>query len=229
MHEGSVHMREKANATLQDGRGQLAESKRKVNEAIDSLKSLSQINDMVVSILEIADQTNLLSLNASIEAARAGETGKGFAVVAGEIGKLAEISKNTASDIQNVCNTSNQSIAYVNECIQTIMNYMENGVLVNFEEFASLAADYNGSVESIMQDIQKLNLFVEEVEEAVRQITGNIESVKDISSENKSSIGGIVQKNEEMAVVANALQKQSEDNKKMADSLGEIVNKFSLR
>lgn len=229
MHDGSVNMREKANETLYESRGQLQESKKKVSEAMDSLQSLSQINNMVASILEIADQTNLLSLNASIEAARAGEAGKGFAVVAGEIGKLAEISKNTASDIQNVCNSSNQSIEYVNECIQTIMDYMENSVLVNFEEFAYLAKNYNVSVENIMQDIQKLNVFVEEVEESVRHITKNIENVKNISGENGCSIAGIVKKNEETAAVAVELQKQSEDNKKMAGSLGEIVNKFTLK
>lgn len=229
MHDGSVNMREKANETLYESKGQLQESKKKVSEAMDSLQSLSQINNMVASILEIADQTNLLSLNASIEAARAGEAGKGFAVVAGEIGKLAEISKNTASDIQNVCNSSNQSIEYVNECIQTIMDYMENSVLVNFEEFAYLAKNYNVSVENIMQDIQKLNVFVEEVEESVRHITKNIENVKNISGENGYSIAGIVKKNEETAAVAVELQKQSEDNKKMAGSLGEIVNKFTLK
>ena len=68
----------------------------------------------------------------------------------------------------------------------------------------------NLSVENIMQDIQKLNVFVEEVEESVRHITKNIENVKNISGENGCSIAGIVKKNEETAAVAVELQKQSE-------------------
>ena len=63
----------------------------------------------------------------------------------------------------------------------------------------------------------------------MRHITKNIENVKNISGENGCSIAGIVKKNEETAAVAVELQKQSEDNKKMAGSLGEIVNKFTLK
>ena len=228
MYDGSVSMQEKANLTYEDSRCHIEQTKEKVGSAISSLKGLSQINEMVDSILEIAEQTNLLALNASIEAARAGDLGRGFAVVAGEIGKLAEISKNTASDIQNVCNSSNQSIQDVNECIENIMDYMEKGVLVSFEDFASQATDFNFSLERIMKDIDNLHIFVEKVDEAVKQITENIEAVKVISGENSQAIVEIVKKNEETASVAVELKQQSEDNKRMSDSLEEIVNKFTL-
>ena len=67
-----------------------------------NLQSLTQIDEMAKQILSITSQTNLLSLNASIEAARAGEAGRGFSIVADEIGNLANISRDTATAIQEI-------------------------------------------------------------------------------------------------------------------------------
>ena len=228
MLDGAIRMRDSANVTFENTKNKMDETKIAVKNALESLNNLSQINGMASSILEIADQTNLLSINASIEAARSGEAGRGFAVVAGEIGKLAETSKNTASGIRAVCDSANESILAVNECVQTIMKFMEEQVMVCFEDFATRSSDYSSSVEKIKQDIQKLNVFVTDLEKSIEQISENIGDVQKISAENNMAINDIVQKNENTANIAVSIQTQSEENRQMADSLGDIVNKFSL-
>jgi methyl-accepting chemotaxis protein len=90
---------------------------------------------------DITEQTNLLSLNASIEAARAGDAGRGFAVVAGEIGKLANSSSHTASEIQHLVEESNRSIEMVRNCFNEIIQFMEKDVAVKFENFVEMATD----------------------------------------------------------------------------------------
>src|SRR5690606_29867479 len=76
-----------------------------INRAIEASKEVEKINTLTNAILDISNQTSLLSLNASIEAARAGESGRGFAVVANEIGKLANHSNATVEQIQDVTST----------------------------------------------------------------------------------------------------------------------------
>lgn len=228
MLAGATKMRDMADATFRASKQRLEETKESVKVALESLNNLSEINVMASNILDIASQTNLLSINASIEAARAGEAGRGFAVVAEEIGKLAETSEDTASGIQKLCDSSNQSIHAVNECVQTIMQFMENDVLENFGVFADKSNEYSASVEAIKQDIEELNRFMSNLEQSIEQISGNVEDVQQISRGNKAAIGVIVEKSESTANIALEIQKQSEENKNMADSLDEIVNKFTM-
>ena len=93
----------KSQSSYKDSERNIELNRKQIEEAVNKLQELSQINTLVADILELSNQTNLLSLNASIEAARAGEAGRGFAVVASEIGNLANNSSTTAETIKNIC------------------------------------------------------------------------------------------------------------------------------
>ena len=222
-------MKDTAKNAFHESKSKLEDTKKSVKEAMESLNSLSQINGMASSILDIASQTNLLSINAAIEAARSGEAGRGFAVVAEEIGKLADTSKDTASQIQKLCEFSNRSIATVNECVEEIMSFMENDVLDSFGEFVTHSEDYTVSVEKIKQDIAQVSNFVENLEKSVEEISSNITDVNYSAKENKEAIEVIVDKSEVTSEIAHGIQKQSEENRAMAERLEDIVNKFTLK
>ncbi len=219
-------MKGQADYAYQNGEIKLRETKDEVQKAIEELKSLTKINELASEILSIAGKTNLLSLNASIEAARAGEAGKGFAVVAGSIANLAEISKNTASSIQDICGEANNSIAIVNNCFESIIAFMEQDVVVQFKGFAEKSTNYSEAVGGIKDELDHMLDAVNRLEESVAQISENAGNVSAIMGENQTAIENIVEKNGMTAEIAGTTQNQSMQNKQMADYLGEIVRKF---
>lgn len=220
-------MQVKADYAYRNGQDTLIQTKSSVEEAISSLSSLTKINELASEILNIAGQTNLLSLNASIEAARAGEAGRGFAVVAGEIGTLADTSRNTASSIQAICSETNDSIKVVNNCFNSIIAFIEEEVVDQFKDFAEKSTGYSVSVNEIKDQLDKVDEAVKQLETSVRQISDNVMDVNNITNENRSAIGVIVEKNESTALIAEQIQKQSEQNKELAQELDELIGKFN--
>ena len=186
-----------------------------------------KINELASEILSIAGQTNLLSLNASIEAARAGEQGRGFAVVAGEIGTLADTSKATASNIQEICGKANESIAEVGKCFENIMAFIEKDVVEQFKDFANKSTGYSVAVDGIKGQLDQISHAVKSLEDSVSQISENISDVNHITDENRSAIGVTVNKNENTAQIAGDIQGQSEENKQLAQRLEEVIGRFT--
>lgn len=224
---GSVQdMQAKADYAYKNGQDTLVQTKSSVDNTIRSLSSLTKINELASEILNIAGQTNLLSLNASIEAARAGEAGRGFAVVAEEIGTLAETSRNMATSIQAICNETNDSITAVNNCFSFIIDFMEKEVVDQFKDFAERSAGNNISVNDIREQLSDVNKSVKLLEASVKQISDNITDVNSITEENHSAINIIVEKNECIAEIADTVQDEAEQNKMLAKELEELISRF---
>lgn len=146
----------------QDKMGEMMEAVRKIHETSE------QVVGIIKTIEEIADQTNLLSLNASIEAARAGEAGKGFAVVADEIGKLALESSKAANMTRNLIGVSMEEINKGNDIAQGVMSSLKEAVEavdkvnVMIQKTAESAADQAQSMEQIKVGIEEISQGVQD-------------------------------------------------------------------
>ncbi len=176
----------------------------KLKVAIEESKQVKQINELTKAILDIADQTSLLSLNASIEAARAGEFGKGFSVVADEIRSLADNSEKTALQIQditksvivsvnNLCNSSNDVLyfmdTHVKETYQKLMqmsdqyNTDSNDMRDLLENIASVSKNIFNEIEELLKSFGELTEATSEGSEGVQSISKNAEDVSNHTRE----------------------------------------------
>ena len=182
-----------------------------LEEAVKVGTASGEIVQIIKLIGDIADETNLLSLNASIEAARAGEAGRGFAVVAAEIGTLA---KNSAD-----------SVAHITELITEINNLVEDAV----RQAGNSAQDISGSAElihtavdtfdTIFKNIQETSALIGNVVDKINQVDQVATNVAAISEEQAASSDEILATSESMLQQAKNISKNSDQVEQEADNL----------
>ncbi len=156
--------------------------KDNTENAVSGLQSVAKINELTSAIIEISDQTSLLSLNASIEAARAGEAGKGFAVVASEISNLAQRSLDTVKDINIIIEEVNEAVTNISESLQETSGFLENNVLSDYDNFKQISEQYMNDADTfkagmtnISEEVVDLNMSIQHIYQALENIYGTIE------------------------------------------------------
>ncbi len=221
------NMKKMAGTALRESGEKIRLNRSNIESAMVNLQSLTRVNEMAQQILDIADQTNLLSLNASIEAARAGEQGKGFAVVAQEIGKLAADSSATAKQISLICQEIDGNIANVQNCVDDIIGFMEGDVSKRFQEFVDIANEYGVSVTNIRSAMGEIEESSEGFEASIISIRDRMGVIQSASKENEVGVDEIVSKIERTNMTAEELQKVSTSNSNNAREISSVVDRFS--
>lgn len=204
------------------------EIQQDLESALENAKVIDQIYELSGVIMNVVSQTNLLSLNASIEAARAGEAGRGFAVVAGEIGALAEQSRQTVIKIQEVTQEVTQAVENLSANARKLLDFVVQDVTADYEGFLTIGEQYN-------QDGASVDGLMSEFSTIAQELFGNMEGIKnsmsDISKAAEEGAEGTTEIAQRASVIAGEsaeVLEQVTRTKQSAETLRAEIGKFRI-
>jgi methyl-accepting chemotaxis protein len=200
----------------------------KMREALKRTEAVSQIQTLTDSILAISSQTNLLALNAAIEAARAGESGKGFAVVAEEIRKLAEDSKNTVGEINQLTQTVVGAVDGLAEASTEVLDFISGQVLDDYKTMVTTGEQYSADATLFDDIMTNFNEAANGLEQSVHSIQNAIDEVSRATSSGADDISGIAQRTANITEKTQSIASLAENLRTASDDLSKIVGWFKM-
>lgn len=201
---------------------------QELEEAYKSAEVVENIGVMANVISNIAEQINLLSLNASIEAARAGEQGRGFAVVASEIGKLAGDTSKAVDEIQETIEMVQQAFADITKGTSDMIKFIKETVTPDYDKFVSIGKQYGEDANSFGSIAEKINEMSINIEKIMSEVSEAIQNIAESAQETASSSARIMNAVESVSGIVGDVSDMSAGQEEIARELHVIVDNFKL-
>ena len=201
----------------------------RAQEAMERSKAAAEIEVLTGNILEIAEETNLLALNASIEAARAGEAGRGFAVVAGEIGKLAQNSAEAAAKIQEVSKIVMDAVEALSAETGNMVTFIETTAMNGYDKLTETCETYSEDAANLQRTMVHFEEQSAELQKNISEVDDAIKAVDFAMEENAKGVSGVTETVSGLTQNMMTLEEQANKNQKVSEELDNEVHKFKLQ
>lgn len=197
-----------------------------LKEAVNESRNVEKINELTGNILDIASQTNLLALNASIEAARAGEAGKGFAVVAEEIRQLADSSRQTANDIQEISQIVTNAVDKLVDEATKMLDFVNSNVIRDYDSFVKIANQYDKDAKAIQVILEAFSDQSTNISDTMNLMNQGIQDISITVEESAHGVTGVAEDVSVLVDAISSIQCESDNNQNIASELQKEVGKF---
>ena len=195
--------------------------------AIESSKSVDQVDKLTKDIVTISSTTNLIALNASIEAKRAGKAGKGFAVVATEIKSLANSCSETARRIQEVNQIVTNAVHNLSKHSQYMADYLSETILAEFQEFVRSGRQYKEDADYVQEIIDAFNNRIDHLRNSMVEIADSMESITKAIDDGASGITGVADSANSLVVDMTDITGRMDTNLEIVEELKNQMEVFT--
>ncbi|MCR5715580.1 MAG: methyl-accepting chemotaxis protein [Lachnospiraceae bacterium] len=202
---------------------------QEVEEASAKAEVVHEIGNLAEAISNIADQINLLSLNASIEAARAGEAGRGFAVVASEINKLAVDTEEAVQQIQNTIGSIEEAFGDLSNSSGKLLQFVTETVTPDYQNFVEFGKQYGDDAALFGELASRIDGMTENIRNSMNEVNDAVANIAESTQSTSSRSSDVTDSVESVSDAVDSVADLAIKQQTTADRLLQMVQRFKLQ